>query len=282
MKKEIAVSEVLLMKTRVITAIVALPVFIIPILFGGPLLYGVFLLASILGLFEFNRAFSIKNKQVFVIEVFVTLIHTFIVWNALEAYYFSSVALLFMLLFIYYVLAYPRLELRDLFYSLIGFYYLPLMLSHIVLLRQIDTYGSFMVWLIFIISFGSDTFAYAAGRTLGKHKLSKELSPKKTIEGSIGGILGAAVLTVLYALYGSFTGYEFEVIHYVGFAFMGAFGSIISQFGDISASAMKRVVGIKDFGKIMPGHGGLIDRIDSLIFVSPFVYYALLFILKGF
>ncbi len=136
-----------------------------------------------------------------------------------------------------------------------------------------------MVWIIFIISLGSDTFAYFVGRSFGKRKLSKELSPKKTVEGAIGGVVGAALLAVLYGMYMHRFITDVSVYQYIGLGIMGAVGSVISQFGDISASAMKRICGIKDFGKLMPGHGGLLDRIDSIIFVAPFVYYALLFIL---
>lgn len=270
------------MKTRVISAIIALPLVIIPIFLGGAIFYLVMFIAALIGLFEFNRAFKVINKDFYVMQIVSVIMLYGVMWFKLDSFYFSSGVLLLMMSFMYYVIKYPKSELKEIFYTLIGFYYIPLMLSHIILVRQFETYGSLMVWMIFIISFGSDSFAYFVGRTFGKHKLAKELSPKKTVEGAIGGILGAAALSVVYASYIATTGIEFHMMHYVGFAVMGAVGSIFGQFGDMSASAMKRVTGIKDFGNFLPGHGGIVDRLDSIIFVAPFVYYALLFILKGF
>jgi len=270
------------MKTRVISAIVALPLVIIPIYLGGILFYAAVLVALCIGLYEFNRAFKVENKHLYVIQVICSLILLSVMWFEYSAFYISPVVLLLILLFMYYVVSYPKMELKELIHTLFGFFYIPVMLSHIILVRQIEVYGGFMIWMILIIAFGSDSFAYFTGRTLGKHKLAKELSPNKTIEGAIGGLIGAGALSIIYAIYVSSTGLNFEFYHYVGFGIMGAVGSVFGQFGDMSASAMKRVTGIKDFGNIMPGHGGLVDRMDSIIFVAPFVYYALLFILKGF
>lgn len=270
------------MKTRVISAIIALPLVLIPIYFGGLLFYATMMVAIGIGLYEFNRAFKVDNKHLYVIQMLCSIILLAVMWFELGAFYIGPIVLLLILLFMYYVISYPKMELTELVHTLFGFIYIPLMLSHVVLVRQIEVYGSFMIWMILIISFGSDSFAYFAGRTLGKHKLAKQLSPNKTIEGAIGGVLGAGALSVIYAVYVSSTGLNFEIYHYIGFGLMGAVGSVFGQFGDMSASAMKRVTGIKDFGNIMPGHGGIVDRMDSIIFVAPFVYYALLFILKGF
>lgn len=270
------------MKTRVISAIIALPLVIIPIYLGGGFFYATMLIAVAIGLYEFNNAFKVNNKHLYGLQLLSTVILLGSMWFELGQFYFSSGVLLLILLFMYYVVTYPKMELKELVHTLFGFYYIPVMLSHLILVRQIETYGSFMIWMILIIAFGSDSFAYFTGKTFGKHKLAKALSPNKTVEGAIGGIVGAGLLSVIYAFYVSSTGLNFELYHYVGFGIMGAIGSIFGQFGDMSASAMKRVTGIKDFGNIMPGHGGIVDRMDSIIFVAPFVYYALLFILKGF
>lgn len=270
------------MKTRVISALIALPLVIIPIYLGGPLFYATMFLAISIGLYEFNRAFKVENKVLYIMQLACAIILLGLMWFGYEAFYFSPGVLLLILLFMYYVISYPKMELKELIYTLFGFFYIPIMLSHIILVRQIEVYGSFMIWMILVIAFGSDSFAYFIGRALGKHKLAKALSPNKTKEGAIGGVFGAALLSIIYALYVNSTGFDFQTYHYIGFGLMGAVGSVFGQFGDMSASAMKRVTGIKDFGNIMPGHGGLVDRLDSIIFVAPFVYYALLFILKGF
>ncbi len=266
------------MRTRLISAIVALPIFIIPILIGGPLLYALIIGATALGLYEFDRAFGIRNPLIYSLQVMSSLILYLVMWIGKPGFYFSAGVLLFIMLFIYYVIAYPRIKLDQVFYSLVGFYYVAVMLSHAILLRNLGHMGEIFIWLVFIISFGSDTFAYFVGRTLGKHKLARELSPKKTVEGAVGGLFGAAILSVVYAAYVGSTSLHLEFYHYIGIGLIGAIGSIFSQFGDISASAMKRVSGVKDFGKVMPGHGGLLDRIDSILFVAPLVYYALLFL----
>jgi len=269
-------------KTRIITALFALPIVIIPLALGGIWLYTVVFVAACIGLYEFNRAFQIKSLWVYAFQLFATVSLFYMLWIEKESFYFSSGVLLFILLFIFYVIHYPLLRLEHVFYGIVAFYYIPVMLSHIILVRENGEWGLVMVWMIFIISFGSDTFAYFVGRKFGRNKLHEKLSPNKTIEGAIGGILGASLLSVVYAIYIGRGSIDFKLIHYIGFGFMGAVGSVFSQFGDISASAMKRTAKIKDFGDLMPGHGGIIDRIDSILFVAPFVYYALLFILRGF
>ena len=112
--------------------------------------------------------------------------------------------------------------------------------------------------------FRSDTCAYFAGYAFGKHKLIPKVSPKKTIEGSIGGILGSTLICLAFGYYFNI---DLKVIVILGFL-----GSIVAQVGDLFASSVKRYVGIKDYGKLIPGHGGILDRFDSVILVAPFVY----------
>ena len=133
--------------------------------------------------------------------------------------------------------------------------------------------GAFSVWLIFIAAWGSDVFAYCAGMLFGKHKAFPVLSPKKTWEGCIGGVLGAAVVAVVYCLAMNYFFHQsFSIVQY---AVVCACGAVISQIGDLAASAMKRNNEIKDYGKLIPGQGGVLDRYDSVIFVAPIVYYLL-------
>ena len=123
--------------------------------------------------------------------------------------------------------------------------------------------GTEYIWLIYICSWGTDTAAYCTGMLFGKHKLTK-ISPKKTIEGAIGGIIGSMIIAAIFsAFYG-----ELNIVKIVIIAF---FGSIISQIGDISASKIKRKANVKDFGNIFIGHGGVMDRFDSFIFVLPYL-----------
>ena len=115
--------------------------------------------------------------------------------------------------------------------------------------------------------------AYFTGYFLGKHKLCPKISPKKTIEGSIGGIIGSVVLS---ALFGYFF-FERILIHCI---IIGIIGGIVSQFGDLTASVFKRKMGIKDYGNLIPGHGGILDRFDSVLFTAPMVYYYIMLVLS--
>ena len=138
----------------------------------------------------------------------------------------------------------------------------------------------FFVWLIFISAFGCDTGAYFTGMLFGKHKLIPSLSPKKTIEGAIGGVVVGTLLAVLFGLSVE-TMFQLDEVNTVLLCFVtGIVGSILSQIGDLAASAIKRTVGIKDYGTLIPGHGGVLDRFDSVMFTAPAVYYIMLFLIE--
>jgi len=132
--------------------------------------------------------------------------------------------------------------------------------------------GNNLIWLIFITAFASDTFAYFTGKMIGRHKLSPNLSPNKTIEGAIGGILGSLLLTILFIRLNNLG-------NYIELSLLSIICSMMSIIGDLSASKVKRIVKIKDFGNIMPGHGGVLDRFDSILFTAPIVYYYITYIL---
>lgn len=142
---------------------------------------------------------------------------------------------------------------------------------HVVLTDQLEGYAV-MVWLIFLTAFGTDVMAYFTGYAIGKHKLCPGISPKKTIEGAIGGTLGSVILC------GAF-GYFFANEFFIHCMIIGALGGVISQFGDLTASVFKRKMGIKDYGNLIPGHGGVLDRFDSVLFTAPLVYYYIVLVL---
>ena len=151
-----------------------------------------------------------------------------------------------------------------------GVFYVAVMLSYIYMTRLLPG-GVFTVWLVFICSWGCDTCAYCVGMLIGKHKMAPVLSPKKSVEGGIGGIAGAALIGALYALAVNHWGNAGASV--ATFAIIGAVGGAISQIGDLAASAIKRYHNIKDYGKLIPGHGGILDRFDSVIFTAPIIYY---------
>ncbi|MBO5059579.1 MAG: phosphatidate cytidylyltransferase [Clostridia bacterium] len=145
----------------------------------------------------------------------------------------------------------------------------------ILIRRRCDRYT---VILPFICAWLTDTGAYFAGTFLGKHKLVPNISPKKTIEGAIGGILLSTIGSVLYIviMVAVMAGGMASTEAVLKFAFIGFIGSFLAQAGDLIASCIKRDCGKKDYGSILPGHGGIMDRFDSVIFVTPFVYYAMI------
>lgn len=150
----------------------------------------------------------------------------------------------------------------------------PYFLGAMLRIRQMEELGIYYLLLPILIAFLSDAFALFAGRALGKHKLAPRLSPKKTVEGSVGGVLGAVVSCLVYGL---ILEQAFSLdVNYLFMAVYGFLGSLISQFGDLSFSYVKRQCGIKDFGKLLPGHGGVLDRFDSVIFCAPLTEFLIL------
>ena len=148
--------------------------------------------------------------------------------------------------------------------AMFGFVYVAVMLSYIWKTRMLPS-GVFDVWLIFLCSWGCDTCAYCVGVLIGKHKMAPVLSPKKSIEGAVGGVVGAMLLGAAYAAATGGSIWAYVIICGVG--------ALISMVGDLAASAVKRQTGIKDYGKLIPGHGGILDRFDSVIFTAPIIFF---------
>lgn len=173
-----------------------------------------------------------------------------------------------------YVIRYPKDHINQVAKSIFALIYVPVMMSFIYLLREFEM-GEWLIWLVLISSWGADTCAYCVGKLIGKHHFS-ELSPKKTIEGCVGGIVGAALIAFGYAWFVPEGLGEYFILDVrIMLPVVAAISALISQIGDLSASAIKRNYEVKDYGKIIPGHGGVLDRFDSVIFVAPFVYILL-------
>jgi len=139
------------------------------------------------------------------------------------------------------------------------------------LIRDLE-HGGALVVMVFVCSWVNDTCAYCVGVTLGKHKMTPKLSPKKSVEGLVGGIAGSAVVGALYGMFFDKNVTALENAPVI-FAVIGALGAIVAVIGDLAASAIKRNNDIKDYGKLIPGHGGIMDRFDSIIFTAPIIYY---------
>lgn len=167
-----------------------------------------------------------------------------------------------------------KYNVLDVAITILGIIYVPFLFSFIPFSWLLNN-GKFIVVYILAGAWITDTFAYFIGKAFGKHKLSK-ISPKKTIEGCIGGIVGATLFFGIYSYYLNNIGIE---SNWVIMTFVGIISSIISQIGDIAASSIKRFCDVKDFGTIMPGHGGVLDRFDSVIFIAPFIFMLFQFII---
>jgi phosphatidate cytidylyltransferase len=169
-----------------------------------------------------------------------------------------------------YVFCYPKYNAHQMMASFFSLVYVSIMMSFIYQLRVLQNGAEYVV-LIFLAAWGTDTFAYCSGMLFGKHKMTPLLSPKKTIEGAIGGLVGSAVLGVLYGIFISHhLRLDYDPITI--FPIICVIGGVVSMIGDLAASAIKRNFDIKDYGTLIPGHGGILDRFDSIIIVAPIVY----------
>lgn len=194
-----------------------------------------------------------------------------------EVYPVIMIAVVFTLLFFLftYVFTFPRYRAPQIMTAMFAYLYAPVMLSFIYLTREGFENGNYLVWFIFLCSWGSDTCAYAVGVLIGRHKMTPKLSPKKSIEGAVGGVVGAALLFVLYTHF-AINRYSATELPLLLVAVLGAAGALVSMVGDLAASAIKRDHGIKDYGKLIPGHGGIMDRFDSVIIAAPLIFIGLM------
>jgi phosphatidate cytidylyltransferase len=156
---------------------------------------------------------------------------------------------------------------------ILGLIYIPVLMSYFILIRGLET-GTLWIFFILLLAFSGDVAAYYVGRNFGKRKLLPLVSPNKTVEGTVGLFIGSVAGCVIFQ---QIFFPSLPVVHAVA---LGFFGSVIGQLGDLCESAMKRASGVKDSGVILPGHGGILDRLDCLIFIAPFVYYYYVFIIK--
>lgn len=262
--------------TRLISGIILVLLSILFVGQGGILLFAVTAVISLIGLFELYRVLGIEKCSLAVIGYITACSYYGILWfEGLEYITLMIIACLMVMLALY-VFTFPKYKTEEITGAFFGVCYVPVMLSFLYQTRTMND-GVYLVWLIFLSSWGCDTFAYCTGMLFGKHKLAPVLSPKKSIEGAVGGAAGAALLGFLYAalMGGNMTHLDNPM---ASCAIACGIASVISQIGDLAASAIKRNHGIKDYGHLIPGHGGIMDRFDSMIFTAPAIYFALTFL----
>jgi phosphatidate cytidylyltransferase len=256
-------------KTRLLSGIVLIAVTIALMVNGGyPLFYTIMLL-SLIGLFELYRTMKLQFSVLAIIGYLGSILLDILILDVQYQFAMLWLGVILLIMSACYVFTFPKYHIHQFATIFFGLIYVTLLLSFVFQVRYLSG-GILLVWLIFIGAWGSDTCAYCVGKLLGKHELPShlhQLSPHKTVEGCVGGILGAALIGFIYAV----VFYRDKNFWWL-FAVIGALSAFISQIGDLTASAIKRNQDIKDYGKLIPGHGGILDRFDSILFTGPVVY----------
>lgn len=269
--------------TRLLSGVVLIVVAAFSFLLGTPVLPLVLLCISLVGYRELSKALGVTARQEgkhnlsapeIVGYVGITVYYLLVLavcFGFLENgtfYYMACIIGVFLAELFVYVLTFPKYQAEQIAFSVFAFLYAPVMLSFIHFIRMLEN-GVYLVWLVLICSWGCDTCAYCVGKLIGKKRIFPVLSPKKSLEGCVGGVIGTAVIGLIYGW--------IVMVHNVQsmcmIALICALGAVVSMVGDLAASAIKRNRGIKDYGKLIPGHGGIMDRFDSVIVTAPLVYF---------
>lgn len=286
------------MKQRIITAVCAIAVLILILSFKTILLRPAAILVGLMFLYEFFGAFKKKYKTMFPIALIFSIFNYYLLFindyyneptERSLCYIFITFLLFVIFAFIKAVIAHDKFDVNGLMISILGYVYSTVLYSFLYLLLSLGDYGKenlFYLLLLFAISWGADTGGYTIGCLFGKHKLCPALSPKKTYEGAIGGVifslaLGFLTIGIYDCVYHIFPAESIfslaDPLHIIICAIGIIALSIFAQIGDFLASSFKRFVDIKDYSNIMPGHGGIVDRFDSVVFVAPVLFLLIVF-----
>lgn len=258
-------------KTRLLSGILLVIIALVTIITGGDVLFATILAISLIGMTEIYKILEVNNKLLGGVGYAAAIVY-FALLRFERTDLITMLTIIFLIsLMAVYVFAYPKYRSEHIMLAFFGLFYVAFMLSYVYQIRMLEQ-GAFLVWLVFLCSWGCDTCAYCVGVLFGKHKMAPVLSPKKSIEGGVGGVVGAALLGAIYAVaINKFAqGTDANVLQY---ALICGVGGMISQVGDLAASAIKRNHDIKDYGKLIPGHGGILDRFDSVIITAPIIFY---------
>lgn len=268
------------MKTRVMVGVVAVPLIFILILFAPVWMFG-----FVLGLISAIAAWEMLNcvcKDIPKRMVAYSSVGAFLLpfGTSIGAYMLTERFVLWGLVVIMFCelmltfLREEKMPFEPIVMVLFSGFVLPMLFTSLIRIDMMNS-GKYLLLMVFIVAFASDSFAYFAGMFLGKHKLAPQLSPKKTIEGSIGGFVGTIVCMLIYGFIMKACGFN---VNFVVLAIYGYLGSLVGQLGDLSFSAIKRLQNIKDYSNLIPGHGGVLDRFDSMLFIAPLIELLLLWV----
>ncbi len=279
------------MKQRVITALIFGIVFIGAMLLMNTIVFPAFVaLLSAMAVWEIEKAVGLSNKMIAAASLAVSVAIPFITHFGVSFSVAPFGCLYVVLTFIFMLLKFETTKFEQAVIALFASVCVPFSFSLMIVFRDIYKYfdgytkidGIFLLVLSFFAAWMTDIFAYFVGSKFGKHKLCPKISPKKSVEGAIGGVVGAVLLnTLLLFIFKTFFFEGESILSYITVIVLSLILSVVSMFGDLAASTIKRNFGIKDFGKLLPGHGGIMDRFDSALFVMP-VLYASIFLLNNF
>lgn len=265
-----------MLRTRVLTAVIGIP-FLIIFLLADPLcLAGLSAVAVVIGLNEYYRAVKINDKKGICFTGYVFgIIFVFGAWFNKEIY-MVLIFLLFISLCGQMLFNHSKVNIDDTSKIIFSLIYISFFISNVNYIRIMKPYGEYYIWLMFLGAFITDSCAFFVGKAIGKHKLCPSISPKKTVEGAVGGVIGTGIVFIGFAyIVNTFFNLDFS---FIKIFILGIIVAVISEIGDLTASIIKRKYEIKDFGNILPGHGGILDRCDSVILVAPVMYLYLLYI----
>ncbi len=257
---------------RIISGLLGFPLVLIILVFGNKVVVDIAL--AIIGIVAMSEYFNAVSKVCKPIRwigylscISIGLIHV-IPPEYLQITLTIGVPAIVILLFAHIIATDMKIDFKDVAYTLTGMIYVIFFIMFIAFIDGME-HGKLLIWYAIFAAWGTDTFAYIVGKLIGKRHFST-ISPKKTVEGSIGGVIGAVVMMLIYTYcINTYLGMNYSYV-YIGV--IGVILSFVGQIGDFVASSIKRHVDIKDFSHLIPGHGGILDRIDSLMFLAPFAY----------
>ena len=262
------------LKMRILTAIIGVPLIIFVLLSPKPIMTIIVMAASVMGLYEYYKAVGLSvHRDACIMGYIAALV------ISAGANYPPSVSIVLVYVFIIALFSMMLMKNRTIGIVhigmlLLGLIYIPYFLSHTIYIRSLE-FGNFYIWLVFIGAFLTDTCAYFIGCRFGKRKLCPSISPNKTVEGAIGGLVGGGLAFVLFGIIVNiFFAESLGDKHFslILLFVLGIISAIASEIGDLVASSIKRQFNIKDFGNLLPGHGGILDRCDSIILVAPIIF----------
>lgn len=265
---------------RIVSGVIGLPIVIAVFILGNLSIHIMDIAMAILAIiatYEYTNCFKISGKAkpiswiCYVSCLLISVIH-FIPSEYLIYITSVFVPLVILALFLHVIVTNLKVSILDIAVTILGIAYIVLFFAFIPLIFGCQN-GNIYIWYTLLAAWGTDIFAYAVGRRIGKHKFSK-ISPNKSIEGCIAGTIGAIILTIIYTIILN-TRLNFSINYFI-VSIMALILSLIGQVGDFAASSIKRYNGVKDFSNLIPGHGGILDRFDSLIFIAPFAYFLLM------